>query len=292
MSVTDAKGSSHSEPRDQLQQLQDDVATLRQQTATALRLLAAILSTMKDLTRREGNIEHGIAELSHEIDGMLMPHPPPPETCPSLRLAAGSTSGAFGRFVHLFRLRLEPVRGAAGRRADASPARHRPTRRVRGHAHAVGRQLREAAMHLLDRLLHHDAPPPPQELIHWDGSFSVGNGLLDNEHHDIVATLNALYDHSHGQHHPMDLEHMVERLERTLRTHFSNEEEVLARHRCPDLPSHHAEHGQILAELERAKGALAKDSGAGENALTRLVRRIVLNHILVTDMDARDYLRE
>lgn len=149
-------------------------------------------------------------------------------------------------------------------------------------------------MHLLDRLLHPAPPPPVDELLHWSEEFSVGNPLLDNEHRDIAAMLNELYRHQRlGNGHALDCRRLLTRLHDTMHTHCANEEAVLARHRCPRQDDHHAEHTAILAELAGLERTLpAMDAVAAEQALASMVRRIVLNHILVTDMRDQDYLRE
>ena len=101
-------------------------------------------------------------------------------------------------------------------------------------------------MNLLGHLFHHETPPPmAEELIHWDGSLSVGNNLLDNEHRAIAAILNALYAHSRDHRLPLDVTRLCARLDQTLRVHFANEEDVLARHRCPSL-------APVILQMKRA----------------------------------------
>jgi hemerythrin-like metal-binding protein len=148
---------------------------------------------------------------------------------------------------------------------------------------------------LLDRIFHRRPPPPPPlgDLIHWDESFSVGNGLIDNEHREIVTILNALYDDWRSGAHHLDVTRILRRLDATARVHFSNEEEVLARHRCPTLAEHQAEHTALLAELAAIAANLPTlERDEAEKGLTRFVRRMVLDHILSTDMDAKHFLRE
>lgn len=148
-------------------------------------------------------------------------------------------------------------------------------------------------MNLLGHLFHHEPPPVAVDLLHWDGSLSVGNGLLDNEHRAIAAILNALYAHSRDHRLPLDVARLCVRLDQTLRVHFANEEEVLARHRCPSLARHHEAHTDILARLTALEAGLpVRATSETEAALTDLVRHILLYHVLVEDMDLRDFLRE
>lgn len=144
--------------------------------------------------------------------------------------------------------------------------------------------------HLFDR-----APPPEpdDELIHWDEDFSVGNGLLDNEHRDIVHILNILYRHQRRGGPTLDGEEILARVRETVNVHFANEEDVLARHHCPMLAKHQSAHAALLKNLADLTSALpGLTAASAEAALARLIRRIVVDHILVDDMDCRDYLRE
>lgn len=150
-------------------------------------------------------------------------------------------------------------------------------------------------MSLLQRLFHRPTPPPvvTGDLVHWDETLSVGNSLLDSEHREILRLLNLLYsDWQAGTHH-LSMELMLTAVERTLRMHFANEEAVMARHLYHHLAAHHAEHATLLGEL----GAIAHTfhQGSGEDAetqLARFVRKVVIDHVLVWDMEARDSLRE
>lgn len=150
-------------------------------------------------------------------------------------------------------------------------------------------------MSLLHRLFHRPiAPPPPVgDLMYWDETLSVGNNLIDSEHREIVRLLNLLYaDWRVGAHH-LSMALMLTALERTLRMHFANEEAVMARHHYPSLTGHHAEHAAILAELEDIAHFLHQGGGQDpEGVLTRFVRKVVVDHVMVWDMDARDFLKE
>lgn len=134
---------------------------------------------------------------------------------------------------------------------------------------------------------------PDDELIHWDERFSVGNALLDNEHRDIVRVLNVLYHHLRRGGAPLDGEALLDQVSETLAVHFANEEDVMARHHCPTLENHHRIHGELLAEVVGTGALLRRMSPAeAEATLARLVRRVVISHILVDDMECRHYLRE
>lgn len=145
-------------------------------------------------------------------------------------------------------------------------------------------------MFLLDRIFHrHPSPPPGSgDLIHWDESLSVGHELIDAEHREIIALLNALYsDWREGAHH-LNLRKTLARLHGVVETHFSNEETVLARHLCPTLAEHRAEHARLLGEL----AGIAAAPRLEEAAMLIFARELVMNHVLDWDLAAKDYLRE
>jgi hemerythrin len=149
-------------------------------------------------------------------------------------------------------------------------------------------------MSLLDLLhLHHPVPPPPpDELIHWDETLSVGNPIIDNEHREIVTALNRFYlDWVHSAH-DLDMETELKKLKAIIDTHFANEEELMARHHCPSLAGHTREHRQMQTELQAIAANFATLSSTKlEARLLRFIRRLVMSHVLSWDMDARDYLR-
>lgn len=151
-------------------------------------------------------------------------------------------------------------------------------------------------MSLLQRLFHHHpaAASAGDELLHWDESLSVGNGLIDNEHREIIRLLNLLYaDWRAGAHH-LGLARMLALLDRTLDMHFANEEDVMARHRCPTLAEHQAAHRALLSELAIIHQTFRQGSGGDdiEARLTCFVRKVVVDHVLTWDIDAKDYMRE
>lgn len=148
-------------------------------------------------------------------------------------------------------------------------------------------------MSLLSLLHLHEKPVPGpiDELIHWDSSLSVGNAVIDAEHRQIFEALNRFYsDWAHGDQF-LDIDAELERLQGTITTHFSNEEELMQRHHCPTLVEHAREHRQLNTELN----ALASEHHTLSKArlearLLRFIRKLVVSHVLTWDMDARDYL--
>lgn len=151
-------------------------------------------------------------------------------------------------------------------------------------------------MPLLQRLFHHHPAPSSAsgDLLHWDGSLSVGNGLIDSEHREIIRLLNLLYaDWRAGAHH-LSMSRTLAILDRTLDMHFANEEDVMARHHYPTLAEHQAAHRALLSELAVIHQTFRQGGGGDdiEARLTCFVRKVVVDHVLTCDMDAKDYMRE
>lgn len=147
-------------------------------------------------------------------------------------------------------------------------------------------------MSLLDLFHSRAMPPPVGELIHWDDSLSVDNPLIDNEHRAIVDSLNRVYADWMAVSHSLDLETELGHLATIVETHFANEEDLMARRHCPTLPGHARDHRDILAEMHAiARNIHALPQAKLEAQLLRLIRRLVMGHVLSWDMDARDYLR-
>lgn len=135
--------------------------------------------------------------------------------------------------------------------------------------------------------------PPVQsqdDLLRWDPSFSVGNALIDNEHHEILNFLNRVYADWRASRHQLQMVPILVQLRRLMVMHFHNEEQVLRRHRCPHLAEHHHEHQKLLAELDRL-GDLPEGTEL-EGQVTDFIRRVMLGHILNVDLEMADYMRE
>jgi hemerythrin len=129
------------------------------------------------------------------------------------------------------------------------------------------------------------------DVLHWDESFSVGNALIDGEHQEIIDILNRLWrDWSHDAHR-LNVGQELETLRLTIEAHFANEEEVLARHRCPRLAEHQREHQRLQDELDAIAASYGRtDSRLLEGRMVRFMRDLIVGHVLGWDIDMKEYL--
>lgn len=134
-----------------------------------------------------------------------------------------------------------------------------------------------------------------RELLHWTADLSVGHPILDADHEHLCDLLNYLFDRWHAGAPIANLKSLFNELEQSLITHFRNEEEVLRHAQYPDLAQHVAEHEELEREMMNMRQEieellrLAPRRNVTKPVLDFL-RRVVLKHILSSDMDYRAHL--
>lgn len=85
--------------------------------------------------------------------------------------------------------------------------------------------------------------------IAWDESMSVGVKALDEEHRELLGTLNELHEEILAGGQLDDFEVIIERFVLLIKAHLAHEEELLVAAGCPeeDAEAHHRVHDQIIA---------------------------------------------
>lgn len=135
------------------------------------------------------------------------------------------------------------------------------------------------------------AAVPMDELLRWNPALSVGNGLIDGEHRQIVDLLNRIWDDWRHRRHGLNLGRTMLELTETVETHFANEEEILIRHRCPRSDEHQRAHLALLSELNAIAARIGtEDSAHTEERLVRFIRHLVMDHIVAFDLELKAYM--
>ena len=91
--------------------------------------------------------------------------------------------------------------------------------------------------------------------IHWEPVFSVGVKELDEEHKQLIAFMNEVYERLEKDAHAGGYSDFFEKLKKHAEDHFRNEERYFAAFAYPDAAAHVSEHEKIktgIDELERA----------------------------------------
>jgi len=127
--------------------------------------------------------------------------------------------------------------------------------------------------------------------IAWEDRYSVGDPEMDRQHRHLLALCNTLADCSISTEEGSDtaFHDILNELANYARTHFANEEKLLADTGYPDLTAHCDDHCSYESDLADFLFS-ACVSQPDKSAVHRFVLGWWLKHILQNDMAYRDHL--
>jgi hemerythrin len=121
-------------------------------------------------------------------------------------------------------------------------------------------------------------------LMEWDDKLSVRIAAMDEQHQKLVALLNELFDAMMAGQGRDRLGHVTGALVDYTKTHFSQEEELMAQHGYPDLAAHRAAHEALTKKvLEAQQRYRAGASAALSIDMLNFLKSWLVNHIQGTD---------
>ena len=132
------------------------------------------------------------------------------------------------------------------------------------------------------------------ELITWSDKFSCGIKLIDDQHKELVALVNEMFNHVTGN----DLqEHnyfnrVINDAVSYVKTHFATEEKLMLATKFDGYAEHKKEHDTfVLAVVENIN-----DYKAGKrltlSSFTRFLKDWVLSHIALVDKKYFEYFKK
>jgi hemerythrin len=136
--------------------------------------------------------------------------------------------------------------------------------------------LRKAAMH-------------NSRLIKWKAEYSVGNDLLDRQHHKIIDLLNYLHS-AIRQKESISASSILLELIHYTRTHFADEESLMEKNSFPDCHSHKIAHERLIQKTRKINELKNSVSGDISLDLFQFLKQWWLSHILEVDMKYKGYL--
>lgn len=127
----------------------------------------------------------------------------------------------------------------------------------------------------------------------WHDSYSVGYGPIDAQHQNLFAISNRLTDaveKAEGANDD-DLRPIIAELLAYTRTHFADEEQLMAKAGYPDLAQHHAVHVVFENQMRELEAQVKKgEVRAVALALPQLLNDWLLDHIATTDQRYRSHV--
>jgi hemerythrin-like metal-binding protein len=128
--------------------------------------------------------------------------------------------------------------------------------------------------------------------IQWDERLSVGVKRLDEQHQELIRTINWLIDNSEAGDQSETVAEALDRMTRYADYHFKTEEQLMRQHGYPDYTSQEWEH----TEFKTKTASFCMDAIAEKKALPRelltYLRNWLADHILESDMKYKAYFKE
>lgn len=120
-------------------------------------------------------------------------------------------------------------------------------------------------------------------LITWDEKYSVGVSELDNQHKQLVAILNDLYDAMQAQKANDVIGTIITKLVNYTKTHFTTEERYMTQYAYPDLASQKREHEAFTKKVMDFKESFDSGRTSLSVSVTSFVKDWLISHISGSD---------
>ena len=95
--------------------------------------------------------------------------------------------------------------------------------------------------------------------LEWDESLRLGVDLCDKQHQVLISHMNKLYDLSEKNAGFTELKSVLQDLEKSVVTHFADEEAYMQRIGFSGFKNHKAIHEQLLSKFRRASSSDGPD---------------------------------
>lgn len=127
-------------------------------------------------------------------------------------------------------------------------------------------------------------------VITWKAVYETGIVALDNEHRQLIAQINRLYEALRDKRSGEVLNDILAMLENYTVDHFTHEEKLMAAYGFPGLEEHRQHHGKLIEAVAQLKKSADDDTGSLAASLLKLLRNWVLDHIVEVDKKYGAYL--
>ena len=127
----------------------------------------------------------------------------------------------------------------------------------------------------------------------WSPDLKTGNAVVDNQHKQLIATVNELYDtQKHDKGNQAVLKVMRFLMEYTVR-HFADEEALQQKHNYPDYAAHKRHHDEFRRTAQEMAKRMSQEGPSSEfvSHVCVTVGRWVINHIKADDLKMSEYIR-
>ena len=127
------------------------------------------------------------------------------------------------------------------------------------------------------------------EKIVWSDELSVGVKVLDDQHKQIIRTINKLIEKPHAAVDSITVSDALDEIRKYASQHFQLEEQLLEENGYPGLEQHKAEHKTFRLKTVELCFAAMNHEDEVPDTLLKYLREWLLHHILQEDMKYRSF---
>ena len=119
----------------------------------------------------------------------------------------------------------------------------------------------------------------------WTSDLKTGNTIIDNQHKQLIAAVNALFKAQKDGTGRQEVENTMKLLVEYTKKHFADEEKLQELHGYPDYPAHKQYHADFKNVARKLIDTLHQDGPTGEfiSDACSTIGRWVVNHIKTED---------
>lgn len=109
------------------------------------------------------------------------------------------------------------------------------------------------------------------ELIKWSDKFATGIAAIDNEHQEMIASINSFYLKQNEDSNTDVLVNILNNIYGSIHSHFMLEERLMKKHGYAEYEDHKNDHAKLLDDIRDITMELQRTSKLDEDQLkTRL----------------------
>jgi hemerythrin len=120
-------------------------------------------------------------------------------------------------------------------------------------------------------------------ILSWREEYSVGVGLIDEEHKRLIAMINKAYDSIADMREHEVFEELVEDMRVYAAEHFRTEERLMAEYGYPGAKAHKMAHDDFIIRASVTNSMLAKGERADSSQIFSFLAEWLNKHIMGTD---------
>ena len=132
------------------------------------------------------------------------------------------------------------------------------------------------------------------ELVTWSSTFSCGIKLIDDQHKELVALVNDMFNHSTGdakQEHDY-FNKVIQQATNYIKVHFATEEKIMRAVQYPGYAAHKRCHDSFVLEVLDNIRIYEEEKYNTLFSFTKFLKNWVLSHIAVMDKQYFLYIKQ